>query len=101
MAQWCHLRTDLIPEAPEQTPKAQKYKLGFIQQKGIYVCGDHTTSASIEGASFQASVAGGDYYEALIRAVTTQSTYEKLMNVDLITCDLLVKYSFSDTIYTF
>ena len=51
VAQWCHLRTDLIPEAlPEQTPKAQKHKLGFIQQKGIYVCGDHTTSASIEGA---------------------------------------------------
>ena len=51
VAQWCHVRTDLIPEAlPEQTPKAQKCKLGFIQQKGIYVCGDHTTSASIEGA---------------------------------------------------
>ena len=51
VAQWCHLRTDLIPEAlPEQIPKAQKDKLGFIQQKGIYVCGDHATSASIEGA---------------------------------------------------
>ncbi len=51
VAQWCHLRTDLIPEAlPEQTPMVQKHKLGYIQQKGIYVCGDHTTSASIEGA---------------------------------------------------
>ena len=51
VAKWCHLRTDLIPEAlPEQTPKALKHKLGYIQQKGIYVCGDHTTSASIEGA---------------------------------------------------
>ena len=51
VSQWCHLRTDLIPEAlPEQTPKAQKDKPGFIQQKGIYVCGDHATSASIEGA---------------------------------------------------
>ena len=51
VAKWCHLRTDLIPEAlPEQTPKAQEHKLGYIQQKGIYVCGDHTTSASIEGA---------------------------------------------------
>ena len=50
VAQWCHLRTDLIPEAlPEQTPKVQKHKLGYIQQKGIYVCGDHATSASIEG----------------------------------------------------
>ncbi len=51
VAQWCHLRTDLIPEAlPEQAPNAHKYKLGFIQQKGIYLCGDHATSASIEGA---------------------------------------------------
>ncbi|MEE2988096.1 MAG: NAD(P)/FAD-dependent oxidoreductase [Verrucomicrobiota bacterium] len=51
VAQWCHLRTDLIPEAlPEQTPKAQKDKLDFIQHKGIYICGDHATSASIEGA---------------------------------------------------
>ena len=51
VAQWCHLRTDLIPEAlPEQAPNGQKYKMGFIQQKGIYVCGDHATSASIEGA---------------------------------------------------
>ena len=51
VAQWCHLRTDLIPEAlPEQTPKVQKHKLGYIKQKGIYVCGDHATSASIEGA---------------------------------------------------
>ena len=51
VGEWSHLRTDLIPEAlPEQTPKAQKDKAGFIQQKGIYVCGDHATSASIEGA---------------------------------------------------
>ena len=51
VAQWTHLRTDLIPEAlPEQIPKAQKNKLGFVQQKGIYICGDHITSASIEGA---------------------------------------------------
>ena len=49
--QWCHLRTDLIPEAlPEQIPKAHKDKAGFTQQKGLFVCGDHATSASIEGA---------------------------------------------------
>jgi predicted NAD/FAD-dependent oxidoreductase len=49
--EWSHLRTDLIPEAlPEQAPSAQKDKAGFIQQNGIYVCGDHVTSASIEGA---------------------------------------------------
>ena len=51
VGQWSHLRTDLITEAlPEQTPKAQKNTAGFIQQKGIFVCGDHATSASIEGA---------------------------------------------------
>ena len=51
VAKWCHLRTDLIPEAlPEQSPKAQKDKVGYIHQKGIYVCGDHAISASIEGA---------------------------------------------------
>ena len=49
--QWCHLRTDSIPEAlPEQIPKAHKDKAGFTQQKGLFVCGDHATSASIEGA---------------------------------------------------
>jgi predicted NAD/FAD-dependent oxidoreductase len=49
--QWCHLRTDLIPEAlPEQIPKAHKDIAGFTQQKGLFVCGDHATSASIEGA---------------------------------------------------
>ena len=51
VGEWRHLRTDLIPKAlPEQAPSAQKDKVGFIQQNGIYVCGDHATSASIEGA---------------------------------------------------
>ena len=51
VGEWSHLRTDLIPEAlPEQTPSAKKDKSGFMQQNGIYVCGDHATSASIEGA---------------------------------------------------
>jgi predicted NAD/FAD-dependent oxidoreductase len=41
----------LIPEAlPEQIPKAHKDIAGFTQQKGLFVCGDHATSASIEGA---------------------------------------------------
>jgi protoporphyrinogen oxidase len=49
--EWSHLRTDLIPEAlPEQAPSLQKDIASFIQQNGIYVCGDHVTSASIEGA---------------------------------------------------
>ena len=64
VAQWCHLRTDLIPEAlPEQTPEAPKDKLGFIQQKGIYICGDHATSASIEGAV----ISGKRAAEALLK----------------------------------
>ena len=51
VGEWSHLRTDLIPKAlPEQAPSAQKDKVGFIQHNGIYVCGDHATSASIEGA---------------------------------------------------
>jgi predicted NAD/FAD-dependent oxidoreductase len=50
-AQWCPSAHGFDPEAlPEQTPKAQKNTAGFIQQKGIFVCGDHATSASIEGA---------------------------------------------------
>lgn len=70
VAQWCHLRTDLIPEAlPEQTPKAQKDTAGFIQQKGIYVCGDHATSASIEGAV----ISGKHVAEAILKGRLPES----------------------------
>lgn len=46
---WRHLRTDRIRHAlPEQpiTP----LKTGVQRHHGVYVCGDHCTSASIEGA---------------------------------------------------
>ena len=46
---WKHLRTDVIRHAlPEQLPGAPSS--GYLVQDGIYICGDHTSSASIEGA---------------------------------------------------
>lgn len=64
VGEWRHLRTDLIPKAlPEQAPSAQKDKVGFIQQNGIYVCGDHATSASIEGAV----ISGKHVAEAILK----------------------------------
>ncbi|MEX1116798.1 MAG: NAD(P)/FAD-dependent oxidoreductase [Akkermansiaceae bacterium] len=47
--EWSHLRTDRIRHAlPEQpiTP----LKTGVQRHHGVFVCGDHCTSASIEGA---------------------------------------------------
>lgn len=47
---WQHLRTDRIKKAlPEQPPGVAEGG-GFIHQDGVYLCGDHCTSASIEGA---------------------------------------------------
>lgn len=50
--EWDHLRTYRIPHAlPEQPPTALgTNRAGFRVHNGIYVCGDHCTSASIEGA---------------------------------------------------
>ncbi len=50
--QWEHLRTYRIPHAlPEQPPSDSREKgNGFQVHDEIYVCGDHCTSASIEGA---------------------------------------------------
>ena len=48
---WRHLRTEPIERAlPEQSPHVGMEGAGFRQQDGIYVCGDHQWSASIEGA---------------------------------------------------
>lgn len=49
---WHHLRTDLIKHAlPEQLPRADYGEpLGYLKRDGIWICGDHTTTASIEGA---------------------------------------------------
>ena len=46
---WKHLRTDLIKHAlPEQGPGLKSSGHLFID--GMHICGDHTSSASIEGA---------------------------------------------------
>lgn len=45
---WKHLRTDLIKEAlPTQE---ETNPIGFREIGGVFVCGDHAISASIEGA---------------------------------------------------
>jgi len=46
---WQHLRTDTIRRAlPEQLPGMERK--GYVETSGVYVCGDHCLSASIEGA---------------------------------------------------
>jgi phytoene dehydrogenase-like protein len=49
---WRHLRTDLIKQAlPEQLPETgPAEEPDFLRLNGIWICGDHVTSASIEGA---------------------------------------------------
>lgn len=49
---WQHLRTYRIPHAlPEQRPSdSRAASAGFQVHDGVYVCGDHCTSASIDGA---------------------------------------------------
>ncbi len=48
VSSWKHLRTDLIPHAlPEQ---AKTDPVHFREIDDILICGDHTVSASIEGA---------------------------------------------------
>jgi phytoene dehydrogenase-like protein len=48
---WRHLRTDRIQRAlPEQPPIAGSFGPCFREIDSIFVCGDHLTSASIEGA---------------------------------------------------
>jgi phytoene dehydrogenase-like protein len=50
--EWSHLRTDLIKQAlPEQLPESGSDSSdGFKRLNDIWICGDHVTSASIEGA---------------------------------------------------
>jgi predicted NAD/FAD-dependent oxidoreductase len=48
---WRHLRTELIERAlPEQAPGSGLVGPGYRQHAGVFVCGDHLWSASIEGA---------------------------------------------------
>jgi phytoene dehydrogenase-like protein len=54
---WRHLRTDRIRHGlPEQLPGDDAP--GFIQQDGIWLCGDYLSSASIEGAVVSGQRAG-------------------------------------------
>lgn len=49
--EWRHLRTERIARAlPEQAPSVGMSGAGFRNHAGIFVCGDHQWSASIEGA---------------------------------------------------
>ncbi len=48
---WRHLRTERIERAlPEQAPGSSLVGPGYRQHAGVFVCGDHLWSASIEGA---------------------------------------------------
>lgn len=48
---WVHLRTDSIRcGLPEQPPESGDGGPGFRKHRGVWLCGDHCTSASIEGA---------------------------------------------------
>ncbi|MGB6220343.1 NAD(P)/FAD-dependent oxidoreductase [Haloferula sp.] len=55
--EWIHLRTDLIKHAlPEQLPEAGELKKETVLKMGdVWICGDHTSSASIEGAIISGS----------------------------------------------
>jgi predicted NAD/FAD-dependent oxidoreductase len=49
--QWRHLRTYRIEKAlPRQAPGSGFAGPGFRKKAGLYVCGDHLWSASIEGS---------------------------------------------------
>lgn len=64
---WRHLRTDVIQHAlPEQLPaKSFDPSAGYLHLDDILICGDHTTSASIEGAIISGQ-ATADAYLALL-----------------------------------
>ena len=58
---WQHLRTDRIKEAlPEQLPNSGSAET-FAQHEGIYICGDHRNSASIESAAHFFGLTSGSY----------------------------------------
>ena len=64
--EWRHLRTERIQRAlPEQGPGIGLMGAGFRKVGGVYVCGDHTWSASIEGAI----VSGSRTAEAIVPTI--------------------------------
>ena len=64
---WQHLRTDRIRQAlPEQPPSAATHSGAkpYWQRDSLYLCGDHCSTASIEGAV----VSGKAVAEAILHA---------------------------------
>jgi phytoene dehydrogenase-like protein len=60
---WQHIRTDVIRHAlPEQRPGS--LSPGYIEHDGILICGDHTMSASIEGAIISGKATAAAIVEA-------------------------------------
>jgi phytoene dehydrogenase-like protein len=52
VAEWDHLRTDVIPHGqPDQSPPLHP-KQAVALGEGVFVCGDHRDTASIQGALF-------------------------------------------------
>lgn len=65
---WKHLRTDRIPRAlPEQLPSTHASESTFRYNRGIWICGDYLSSASIEGAV----ISGKQTAEALTGALSS------------------------------
>jgi phytoene dehydrogenase-like protein len=63
---WRHLRTQRIEKAlPEQAPQTSFTGRGYSVEQGVYVCGDHQWSASIEGAI----ISGKRTAEALVKSL--------------------------------
>lgn len=67
--QWEHLRTDIIKHAlPEQLPDNNKTnQQGYLQLDDLTICGDHATSASIEGAIISGNQAAAAILASMIQ----------------------------------
>jgi len=64
-AEWEHLRTDVIPHGqPVQRPPLHP-KQAVMLGDGVFVCGDHRDTASIQGALFS----GGRAATAVLRSL--------------------------------
>lgn len=66
---WQHLRTDRIAHAlPEQLPESGKSHRseGFLKHGDVWLCGDHLSSASIEGAVVSGKQVAGSVLESLV-----------------------------------
>jgi len=72
---WLHLRTDIIKHAlPEQLPQnGRTHTRGFQEVDGLMICGDHTTSASIEGAI----ISGNKAADELLRSIQSKKDQPK------------------------